>query len=86
MTGKNTYLPYTNINAYIKFGQTSTCSQDIERKRNSEMMRTNPKVDLININAHFEFLSICYQEIERKRVSELSHQSRGHNSVTNVPK
>ena len=38
MTGNNPNIDPVNINAYIKFGEIlSTCSQDIERERNSDV-------------------------------------------------
>ena len=38
MTGNNHNLYHVNINAYMKFGEIlSICSQDIERKRNSDI-------------------------------------------------
>ena len=38
MTGNNHNLDLVNINDYIKFGQIlPICTQDIERKRNSEV-------------------------------------------------
>ena len=38
MTGINHNLDLVNMNDYIKFGQTlSICSQDIERKQNSDI-------------------------------------------------
>ena len=37
MTANNSKLDLVNINAYITFGEImSICSQDIERKRNSD--------------------------------------------------
>ena len=55
-----------NMNAYIKFCEIlSICSQDIERKRNSDVnqdtnsvthlqkiMRNNPNLDLVGMNAY----------------------------------
>ena len=38
MTGKNPKLDLVNVDAYTKFGRIlSICSQDIERKRNSDV-------------------------------------------------
>ena len=38
MTGNNPNIDCANINAYIKFGEIpSICSQDIERKWNSDI-------------------------------------------------
>ena len=39
------------------------------------MICNNPKLDVVNINAHIkfgEFLSICSQDIEWKRNSDIS--------------
>ena len=55
-----------NMNAYIKFCEIlSICSQDIERKRNSDVnqgtnsvthlqkiMRNNPNLELVGMNAY----------------------------------
>ena len=74
---------------HTKFGRIlSICSQDIERKRNSEvnqgpysvkilrkMTGNNPKLDLVNDDVHTKFgpiLSICSQDIERKRNSDVN--------------
>ena len=67
------------------FGQIlSICSQDIERKRNSDvkgrnsvkilrkMTGNNPKLDLVNVDVHTNFveiLSIQSRDIEQKRNS-----------------
>ena len=68
----NPKLYLVNINACAKCGQNlSTCYQDIEQKRNSninwrKMMRNNH----ININAYAKFCyipSIRFQDIERKQ-------------------
>ena len=38
MTGNNPKLDLVNVNVHTKFGQIlSICSQDIERKRNSDV-------------------------------------------------
>ena len=38
MTGNNHNLDLVNMNDYVKFGQAlSICSQDIERKQNSDI-------------------------------------------------
>ena len=38
MTGNNPNLDLLNMNAYIKLGEIlTTCSQDIERKQNSDI-------------------------------------------------
>ena len=50
------------------------------------MTGNNPKVDLVNINAHTKFsesLSICSQDIERNRNSDIS-QGPYYNSVTSA--
>ena len=68
-TGNNSNLDLVNINAYIKFGDfLSTCSQNIERKRNfgfikghysgtnvRKMTCNNHKLDLAIINAYIKF-------------------------------
>ena len=73
MTGDNPKLDLVNVDVHTKFGQILLiCSQDIERKRNSEgrnsvkilrkMMGNNPKVDVVNVDVHAKFgqiLSIC---------------------------
>ena len=62
-------LDLVNMNAYIIFGENmSICSQDIERKRNSGLIKghnsgtnvqkmtcNNPNLDLVNTNAHTKF-------------------------------
>ena len=88
MTGNNPNLHLVNINAHKKFGQIlSMSSQDIERKRKSdikdnnsvtnlrEMKGHNPKLDIVNINAHTKFdqlLLIKSQDIERKRKFDIN--------------
>ena len=78
-----------NINAYAKFGQIpSICSQDIELKWNSNIikghnsvsnlwkfMRNNPNLDAFNINAYATFgqiSSIISEDIEWKRNSDIN--------------
>ena len=79
MAGSYPNLDIVNINVYIKFDEIlSICSQDIARKRKSDinqghnsvtnmrkMTGSNLNIDLININAHSKFgqiLSISSQD------------------------
>ena len=89
MTGNNPKLDLVNDDVHTKFGRIlSIRSQDIERKRNSDvnqgcnsvkilrkMMGNNPKLDLVNDDVHTKFgriLSIRSQDIERKRNSDVN--------------
>ena len=89
MTGNNPKLDLVNDDVHTKFGRIlSICSQDIERKRNSDvnqgrnsvkilrkMTGNNPKLDLVNDDVHTKFgriLSIRSQDIERKRNSDVN--------------
>ena len=48
MTGNNPKLDLVNVDVYTKFGPIlSICSQDIERKRNSNVGRTEGRKDRI---------------------------------------
>ena len=76
MTGNYHTLDLVNIDAHTKFGLImSICSQDIERKRNSDLNKghsikilrkmtgNNPKLDLVNDDVHTKFgriLSISF--------------------------
>ena len=80
-TGKNPNLDLVHINAYTKFGEIlSICSEDIERKQNSDInqgpklcyksAKKNPNQHLVNISAYTKFgkiLSICSQDIAQKQ-------------------
>ena len=69
MTGNNPKLDLVNDDVHTKFGRIlSIRSQDIERKRNSDVnqgsnsvkilrkMTVNyPKLDLVNVNVHTKF-------------------------------
>ena len=89
MTGNNPKLDPVNDDVHTKFGPIlSIRSQDIERKRNSDvnkghnsvkilrkMTGNNPKLDLVNDDMHTKFgpiLSIHSQDIERKRNSDVN--------------
>ena len=84
MAGNNPKLDLVNDDVHTKFGWIlSIRSQDIERKRNSDvnqgpllrqilrkMTSNNPKLDLVNVDVHTKFgqiLPIRSQDIERKR-------------------
>ena len=86
MTGQNPKLDLVNVDVHTKFGQIlSICSQDIERKQNSDinqgpsvkilrkMTGNNPKLDLVSVDVHTKFgqiLTISSQDIERKQNSD----------------
>ena len=86
MTGQIPKLNLVNVDVHTKFGQIlSICSQDIERKRNSDinhgpsikilrkMAGNNPKLDLVSVDVHTKFgqiLTISSQDIERKQNSD----------------
>ena len=60
--GNNPKLDLVNVDVQTKFGQIlSICSQDFERKRNSDviilrkMKGNNPKLDLVNVDVHTNF-------------------------------
>ena len=87
MMGNNPKLDLVNVDVHTKFGKIlSICSQDIERKRNSDvnqnsikilrkMTRSNPKLDLVNVDVHIkigQILSSHSQDIERKRNSDVN--------------
>ena len=89
MTGNNPNLDHVNVDVHTKFGQIlSIRSQDIERKRNSDVNQglqlhqnfvkndgQNPKLDHVNVDVHTKFgqiLSIRSQDIERKRNSDVN--------------
>ena len=69
MTGNNSKLDLVNDDVHTKFGWIlSIRSQDIERKRNSDvnkgrnsvkifqkMTGNNPKLDLVNVDVHTKF-------------------------------
>ena len=71
MSGNNSNLDLVNMKVYIKFGEiVSICSQDIERKRNSDLkaktikkyvtnesklIGNNPNLDLVNMNEYIKF-------------------------------
>ena len=75
MTGNNPKIDLVNADVHTKYGQIlSIGSQDIERKRNSDvnqglsvkilrkMTGNNPKLDVVNVDACTKFgqiLSIC---------------------------
>ena len=86
-TGNNPKLDLVNDDVHTKFGRIlSIHSQDIERKRNSDINQgpllrqnfakitgNNPKLDLFNDDVHTKFgriLSSRSQDIERKRNSD----------------
>ena len=86
MTGQIPKLNLVNVDVHTKFGQIlSICSQDIERKRNSDINHrpsikilrkitgNNPKLDLVSVDVHTKFgqiLTISSQDIERKQNSD----------------
>ena len=88
MTGNYPKLDLVNDDVHTKFGRIlSIRSQDIERKRNSDikghnsvkilrkMTGNNPKLDLVNDDVHTKFgriLSIRSQDIEQKRNSDFN--------------
>ena len=89
MTGNNPKLDLVNVDVHTKFGRIlSMRSQDIELKRNSELIKgrnsikilqkmtgNKPKLDLVNVDVHTKFgriLSICSQDIERKQNSDVN--------------
>ena len=87
MTGNNPKLDLVNVDVHTKFVKIlSIRSQDIERKRNSDvnrnsikilrkMTRSNPKLDLVNVDVHIkigQILSSHSQDIERKRNSDVN--------------
>ena len=82
--GNNPKLDLVSVDVHTKFGQIlSISSQDIERKRNSDVNQgqllrqrfakndgNNPKLELVNVDVHTKFgqiLSIRFQDIEWKR-------------------
>ena len=84
LTCNNPNVDPVIVNVYANFGLIpSICSKDIERKRNSTiikghnsvvnlrtLMRYNSNLDLVNINVYTKFNqipSLCSQDIERKR-------------------
>ena len=89
MTLYNPTLYLVNVNLYTKFGVIlSIGSQDIERKRNSDINQRhnsvanlqnltlyNQNLDIINVNVYTKFgliLSIGSQDIKRKRNFEIN--------------
>ena len=89
MTGNNPKLDLVNVGVHTKFGQIlSIHSQDIERKRNSSLIKghnsvkilrkmtgNNPNLDLVNVDVHIKFgqiLSCHSQDIERKPNSDVN--------------
>ena len=85
MTGNNPKLDLVDVDVHTKSGQIlSSHSQDIERKRNSDVnhsvkilqkMTGNPKLDLVNVDVHTKFgqiLSIRSQGIEQKQNSDVN--------------
>ena len=88
MTGNNPNVDLVNVDVHTKFCLIlSIGSQDIERKRNSDvkvrnsvkilqkMTGNNPKLDLVNVDVHTKYgqiLSIGSQDIERKRNSDVN--------------
>ena len=63
MTGNNSKLDLVNVDVHTKFGQIlSIRSQDIERKRNSVVIKilrkmtcNNPKLDHVIVDVHTKF-------------------------------
>ena len=89
MTGNNPKLDLVSADVHTKFGKIlSICSQDIERKRNSDVKGCNsvkilrkimgniPKLGLVNVDVRIKFgkiLSIHSHDIERKRNFDVNH-------------
>ena len=68
MAGNNPNLDIVNVNVYIKIGVIPICSQGIERKEKSDIIKghnsvtnlrkmtnNNPNLHLVNINGHTKF-------------------------------
>ena len=89
ITGNNPKLDIVNVDVHTNFGQIlSIRSQDIERKRNSDvnqglysvkilrkMTGNSPKLDHANVDVHTKFgqiLSIHSPDIERNQNSDIN--------------
>ena len=88
----NSNLDLVNINAYVKYGRIPLiCSQDIERKRNSDINSVitlwkltcnNPNLDVVKINAYAKFGQKPSSHLKILSGNTILTSSKGHNAVS----